>query len=161
MDIKELTLSSPALKDGDYIDDKFTGYGEDISPEFLISGVSKNAVSMILTLDDHDHPRIPDFNHWIAYNIKPTTKIPGSLPKGLKLSKPIQMMQGRAYGNYRYRGPKTPRGETHVYIFTLYTLDCVIDGDWLSNKKKILKASEGHILQKAELKVLYTPYRNK
>ncbi|MCQ2772831.1 MAG: YbhB/YbcL family Raf kinase inhibitor-like protein [Bacilli bacterium] len=152
-----LHLKSPNVKEGEYLDDRFTGYGANISPEFHISGIDRNAVSMILTLDDHDHPRIPDFNHWIAFNIKPVNKIPCSLPKGFSLTKPIQMNQGRAYGNYRYRGPKTPKGETHTYIFTLYTLDCRLDGNLMSNKRKIMASAEGHILQKAELKVLYSP----
>ena len=157
----ELKFSSPVLYEGNYIPVEYTGYGIDISPEFNIEGISEDAVSMIITLDDANHPRIKNFNHWIAYNIPPVSNIPSRLPKGAVVEEPIHMQQGRAYGNHKYRGPKTPYGETHVYVYNLYVLDCTLDAGWWSNKKKIMKLAEGHIIQSAKISCLFTPGEKK
>ena len=155
----ELKLTSPSFKEGEFIDKKFSGYGIDISPELNIENLSKDAVSLILTLDDADHPRIKNFNHWIAFNVDPVDKIPEHLPKGGCVKSPINMQQGMAYGNFRYRGPKTPKGETHHYVYTVYVLDIKIKANRFSNKKKIMKLAEGHIIQQASLTGLFTPNR--
>lgn len=157
----ELEFSSPNLKAGDFIPFEYTGYGIDISPEFHIKGISEDAVAMIITLDDADHPRIKNFNHWIAFNIPLVEIIPSRLPKGASIEEPIHMQQGRAYGNHKYRGPKTPYGETHVYVYNLYILDCKLETGRWSNKKKIMKLAEGHIIQSARISCLFTPGEKK
>lgn len=78
----EFEFSSPNLKAGDFIPFEYTGYGVDISPEFHIKGINEDAVTMIITLDDADHPRIKNFNHWIAFNIPPVEMIPSRLQTG-------------------------------------------------------------------------------
>lgn len=155
----ELKLLSPSFNDLDFLPDIFSGYGKDISPELHIEGIDPKAVSLVLTLDDADHPKIPNFNHWIAWNIGPVEVVPENLPKGFKNDKPIHIEQGCGYGWFRYRGPKTPKGETHIYVYTVYVLDIKLKASRFSNKKKILNLAEGHILQKAELRIRYTPNR--
>ena len=110
---------------------------------------------MVITLADLVHPIKPGFNHWIAWNITPSRTIPAGIPKVSLIDTPIHIEQGIAYGKHCYRGPKPPCNWNHEYLFTLFTLDCVLEADDKSRKEEILKKAEGHILQKAELRVRY------
>ena len=71
------------------IDDKkgflreFTGRGEDISPEFVISNLSHNAKTLMITLEDIFHP-IKNFTHWVIWNIPATNVVPKGIPRGKK-----------------------------------------------------------------------------
>jgi len=123
---------------------KYTGYGEDISPEFIIKNLSPCAKTIAITLEDLDHP-IKDFTHWVIWNI-PATKI---IKESISLDE--NMKQGIAYGWHRYAGPKPPKRKSHLYKFTLYTLDCEMNLSANIFKKTFLKKAEEHILQKGEV----------
>ncbi|HEY8499805.1 MAG TPA: hypothetical protein VIL89_04235 [Clostridia bacterium] len=73
-------------------------------------------------------------------------RIPGNLPKGAIIEKPLHAVQGRTYGKHCYRGPKPPFNCKHDYRFTVYVLDTTISIDVNSYKKDLLNAMEGHIL---------------
>lgn len=145
--MQELKVSSPAFEDNGWIPHCNSGYGEDISPELILEGIDENAVSMAITLDDAGHPLFPNFNHWVIWNLPPVNRIPGNLPKGAIIERPIHAVQGRAYGKHCYRGPKPPFNCKHDYRFTVYVLDTTISIDVNSHKKDLLNAMEGHILQ--------------
>ena len=51
-----------------------TGYGLDISPEFVVENLSPSAKTIAITLEDLSHP-IKDFTHWIVWNIPATNSI--------------------------------------------------------------------------------------
>lgn len=150
-----LKMTSPSFADGGWIPDRHAGYGEDQSPEFHIEGIDERAKTMVMTLDDLGHPLEPGYNHWIAWNIAPTERIPGGIAKGSIVESPIHIEQGIAYGKHCYRGPKPPFNWNHEYLFTLYTLDCTLEASERSRKEDILRFSQGHILQKAELRGRY------
>lgn len=156
--MKELKITSPAFESESWIPNCNSGYGEDLSPELHIDSIAENAVSLVITLDDLGHPIQPGYNHWVAWNIVPQEVIPGNLPKGAVIEKPIHMVQGLAYGKHCYRGPKPPFNWNHRYCFTVYTLDTMLSVDTNSNKADILKEIETHILQKASL---YGKYQRK
>ena len=63
----------------------------------------------------------------------------------------LDAVQGRAYGFHRYAGPKPPRGKRHVYRFTVYALDSVLNLGPGAGKRAFLRAAEGHVLQKGSL----------
>ena len=81
------------------IDDKkgflseYTGRGEDISPEFVISNLSANAKTLLITLEDMLHP-IKNFTHWIIWNIPASSVIPKGIKRG-------EYVQGIGYGMHR------------------------------------------------------------
>jgi Raf kinase inhibitor-like YbhB/YbcL family protein len=145
--MNQLTITSPAFEPGGWIPNRNSGYGEDISPELHIEGLSKSAVSLMITLDDMGHPIQPGYNHWIAWNLPPIKCIPEQLPKGTVCEQPIHMEQGLAYGRHCYRGPKPPFNWNHDYKFTVYALDTKLSISTDSDKQAVLKAAEGHILQ--------------
>ena len=150
-----LKITTPCFFEGGWIPDYNAGYGEDQSPEFHIEGMDEKAETMIITLDDLGHPLEPGYNHWIAWNIAPAECIPGSIPKGSVVEKPIYIEQGIAYGKHYYRGPKPPLNWNHEYKKKNNTLDCTLEANEKSKKEDILKLAEGHILQKAELRGRY------
>ena len=47
-------------------------------------------------------------------------------------------------------GPCPPMGEHH-YVFKIYALDTVLDTNPKMNKRKLLKAIEGHVLEQSQL----------
>lgn len=153
--MKELKITSEAFEDGGWIPLRYSGYGENISPEIIIEGILKSAVSMVITLDDLNHPLFSNFNHWIAWNLAPVNIIPESLPKGAIIDYPIHLEQGMAYGKHCYRGPKPPFNWKHDYLFTIYILDTKLNASTKSNKTTILKEMEGHILQKGTLRGMF------
>ena len=59
--------------------------------------------------------------------------------------------QGIAYGFHKYAGAKPPRFQKHNYRFTIYSLDDTLSLSSNIMKKKLLKAIEGHILQKGTI----------
>lgn len=128
----------------------YTGRGEDISPEFIIKNLSPKAVTFIVTLEDMNHP-IKRFTHWVIWNIPAADRIPKAIPRGKSAANLGNAVQGIGYGFHRYAGPKPPKGKSHKYLFTVYALDCTLDVKPFSSKRKVLKAADGHIIQKGEL----------
>lgn len=127
-----------------------TGRGKDESPEFKIMNLSPEAETPIITLEDVSHP-IKDFTHWVIWNIPATELVLGSIPAGKTVPTLGGARQGKAYGNHRYAGPKPPKGKTHEYRFTVYTLDCVLHAPNSSRKKKVLAEAAGHIVQQGSV----------
>lgn len=133
-------------KRGDFLI-KYTGYGEDISPEFFIKNLSPDVKTIAITLEDLDHP-IKNFTHWVIWNIPATEIIKESISSHKDIS---NIKQGIAYGWHRYAGPKPPKRKSHSYKFTLYSLDCEMNLSANIFKKTFLKKAEEHILQKGEI----------
>ncbi len=159
--MNDLKLTSPAFEQDGWIPNRHSGYGEDISPELHLDGLAENAASMIITLDDMGHPIEPGYNHWVVWNIPPVAVIPENLPKGSVCEQPFHIEQGLAYGKHCYRGPKPPFNWNHVYKFTVYTLDTILNVSMNSDKKAVLKAAEGHVLQTGILTGKYQRKHNK
>jgi Raf kinase inhibitor-like YbhB/YbcL family protein len=142
----KLIITSPAFDNGGLIPVKYTGYGDDISPELRLSQINPEAKSMAIIMDDMGHP-IPAYNHWVIWNIPVMRMFPANIPRGAHVSELGGAVQGRGYGKHRYRGPKPPFNWSHRYQFNVYTLDCLLDLRESSKKRNLLAAMEGHILQ--------------
>ena len=154
----ELKITSPSFEPEGWIPDCHSGFGEDISPELHIDGITADAVSMAVTMDDLGHPIQPGYRHWMAWNIPPMNILPEHLPKGAVIEQPFHMEQGLAYGKHCYRGPKPPFNWNHRYCFTVYVLDAMLTVSTDSDKAAVHKAMEGHVLQKG---CLYGKYQRK
>lgn len=148
-----MIVSSTAFENNGMIPQKHTGFGDDLSPELIITDVPKDAVSLAIILEDLDVPFRKAFTHWIIWNIPVTDVIPEGLPCGSMICEPISACQGVAWGKHRYRGPKQPffiRKE-HRYVFTVYALDYRLDISEQSRKKDLIDAMQGHIEAEARL----------
>lgn len=149
--MKELFIESSQFENEDWIPDDCAGYGKDESPELYVKGIPSETATLAIVMDDLDHPLQPGFNHWLAWNITPVSKIPGALPKGAVEDEPIHIEQGIAYGRHCYRGPKPPFNWKHRYRFTVYALNVKLQLTPESQKNDLLHAMDGHILAKGEL----------
>lgn len=148
--MESLRVKSKAFEEGSWIPVKYTARGTDISPDFEIMGIDPNAKSIAITLDDASHPIFPNYNHWIIWNIAIQSVIPEGISHG-KYVDSLGAIQGIAYGKNQYKGPKPPLKSIHTYVFTVYTLDCIIDLDASCRKREFLNKIDGHILQQATL----------
>lgn len=144
-----LSITSPAFRHNERIPPKYTCQGEDINPEYHISGVPKDAKSMVLINDDPDAP-VGTWDHWIIFNIAPTTTV---IPED---SVPLGAIQTKnSWERSDYGGPCPPSG-THRYFFKLYALDITLSLTSSATKHDVEKAMQGHIIEKAELIGLYS-----
>jgi len=146
--ISNMQLTSPSFNSNDFIPAKFTCDGLNINPKLKITGVPAEVESLVLIVDDPDASS-GDWVHWLVWNIDPTVAVieEGSLPVGV--------IQGRTdFGKNEYDGPCPPASRTgiHNYHFKLYALNVSFaDLSPNTDKQKILKLMEGHILGKTEL----------
>src|SRR5690554_4167401 len=108
---------------------------------------------LAIIMDDLDIPFIKAYNHWLIWNIPKVEIIPGDIPYGSPVSSFYDAVQGVAYGENRYRGPKQPFfvRNAHRYIFRFYALDCFLCLDSKAKKKDLLKAMHGHIIQQGSI----------
>lgn len=153
-----LTIESPAFANDTTIPKRFTGDGEDVSPELTWSGVPAGAKALALICDDPDAPTPQPWVHWLIYNIPAsTTGLPENISKAATLSVPEGAQQGKnSWGRIGYGGPAPPPGHgVHHYHFKLYALDTPLGVEPGLTKAELLSAMEGHILTQGELVGLY------
>ncbi|NHM16065.1 YbhB/YbcL family Raf kinase inhibitor-like protein [Eggerthellaceae bacterium zg-887] len=142
----ELQVTSSQFENEGWMPDSLAGYGEDRSPELFVNNIPEGTATLAIVMDDLDHPLEKGFNHWVAWNVTPSTRIPGSMPKGATLEAPIHIEQGIGYGKHGYRGPKPPFNWNHRYRFTVYALDAKLDISTDSKKETLMEAIESHVL---------------
>jgi len=140
-------LSSAFVQNGQ-IPSKYTCDGENISPPLSISNVPLEAVSLVIIMEDPDVPKHLKedgmWNHWIVFNIPPTTT---EVREG---ENPLGVVGRNTRGDNKYGGPCPPDRE-HRYFFKFYALDRLLDLDDSSTKFTLIKAMEGHIIEYTEL----------
>ena len=152
-----LVVTSPSFEDFGRIPKRHTGFAEDSSPEFQVSNIASQAVSLAVIMEDLDIPFTKAFPHWLIWNIPVMETIPERIPHGATVPSLGGARQGIAYGVHRYRGPKPPifiRGP-HRYRFFFYALDCLLELDSAGRKRELLQAMEGHILQRGHITGTY------
>lgn len=148
--ISKLIVTSPAFEQEGMIPIRYTGRGEDISPELHLSDIDDRAKSLAVIMDDLDHP-IPSYNHWLIWNLPVMQRIPENIPYGADVPGLGDAKQGRGYGKHRYRGPKPPFNWLHRYQYHVYVLDCIMELPATTRKRDLLAAMQGHILQEGAL----------
>ena len=155
-----LTLNSTAFGHEQPIPKQFTGDGEGISPPLVWSDPSPEARQFALICDDPDAPTPQPWVHWVLYNIsKEAHSLPAGLPRIGTLQQPSGAMQGcNSWGPkyLGYCGPAPPHGHgVHHYHFRIFALDTVLSLKPGVDKSTLLRAIDGHILDKGELIGLY------
>ncbi len=149
-----LTLTSRAFENGGFIPARYTADGANTNPPLTISGVPKNAVSLVLIIDDPDAATDPDgpgktFDHWVLFNIPPSyiNILENSVPKGAVVGL-------NSIGTNSYIGPAPPNG-VHKYRFKLFALDTRLDRPPQTTKEELEQAMAGHIIDQSELTSKY------
>ena len=148
-----LTIRSSAFANQARIPKRFTGDGEDLSPELSWAGVPDRAKELALICDDPDAPTPEPWVHWVIYKIPASaTGLREHIPTAGSLSEPVGALQGvNSWSEIGYRGPAPPRGHgVHHYHFKLFALDSALTVVAGADKKTLLTAMEGHIIAQAE-----------
>ena len=152
---KHLIMTITGFADGSDIPLKFTQAGSQISPEITWINTPAGTVTFLLHMHDMDFSRnhtTDDQLHWLVWNIPGTaTGLPESVPKGDQLQNGAYQIS--ASGPV-YRGPGAPASfPRHHYAFELFALDTKIDvqpgTDPFETRAEIMKAIQGHVLEKA------------
>lgn len=138
-------VTSPAFRHEGGIPAQYTCDGKNINPELNISYIPEGTKSMVVLVDDPDAPN-GTIDHWVVYNIEPTTKIRENSIPGT---------QGKNYDGYNYKGPCPPMG-MHRYFFKVYALDARLDLKPGATKKQVQDMMVDHILESAQLMGTYT-----
>jgi Raf kinase inhibitor-like YbhB/YbcL family protein len=128
---------------------RHTGYGDDASPELTLSGLSPDAQSIAVIMDDVDVPLVRVLNHWVIWNLPAESVIPGGIPFGETVDSLGGAVQGIGYGKHQYAGPKPPPflKNTHEYKFYVFALDSELTLGSGAGKEELLASMDGHILQ--------------
>lgn len=149
-----LKIHSPAFKNGEQIPLLYTRRGDGISPPLRISGVTGTGAtsgvkSLVLVMEDPDTP-IGTITHWLLWNIPPNTvAIPENFPEGASPELLKNACQGRNLRRiYGYLPPSpVPFTGIHHYRISIYALDVILTLSHRTNRKSLLKAIAGHVLQ--------------
>ena len=143
-----MEIKSPVFKDGERVPVKYTCEGPNVSPPLQFTDVPAEAKSLVLMVEDPDADAKP-WVHWLVFNIPPQS---GGFEENAIAD---GAQQGLCNGNtFGYEGPCPPENE-HTYLFKLYALDKVLDIVPESDRKKVLKEMEGHVVAEALLRGKY------
>lgn len=153
----EFKLLSKAFKNGELIPDIYsnTRLGKNVSPPLNWVNPPEQTKCFAIIVEDVDAPIVGIISHWILYNI-PFEK--RELEEGIPRQESFSdgTIQGKNFFNRNtYMGPSPPFG-THRYYFKIYALDAEIELEPKMSRKKLLKATEHHILRQAQLMGLYS-----
>lgn len=147
-------LLSTAFNHEGEIPELYTCKGKNVSPPLTWKNPPEGTKSFALIAEDTDTP-FGTITHWVLYNIPPDrAELEEAVPTQEQF--PDGTIQGKnGMRRNGYMGPCPPWGK-HRYYFTIYALDTVLKEDPDMNKKKLLKAVEGHILDKTDLMGYYS-----
>ncbi|MDR1057631.1 MAG: YbhB/YbcL family Raf kinase inhibitor-like protein [Coxiellaceae bacterium] len=145
-----MKITSTAFTEKGKIPSKYTCDGLNISPPIAWEGTPTNTKSFALIYDDPDAP-LGTWDHWILYNLPPTTN---SLPENATSLPPGTKIGLNSWPKAEYGGPCPPSGE-HRYIFHLYALDTILNLSGKVTSTILRQAMEKHILAEATITGLY------
>lgn len=149
-----ITITSTAFSAGGSIPVKFTGQGDDISPDLAWRDAPASLKSYALVCDDPDAPS-GTWVHWTMWNIPPSTT---SLPQGVPSDETLAdgAVQGMtSSGHSGYSGPMPPRGNAHHYYFRIYALDTVLSLPPSASRAELDRAMRGHVVSQGQLMGTY------
>ena len=144
-----MQVSSPMIRHGQPIPEKYTCEGEDINPQITVLGAPEKTKSFAVIVDDPDAGN-KTWNHWIMWDIPPEFS---SISEN---SVPVGAVQGKqSFGNYKYEGPCPPSGE-HRYFFKVFALNNMLKLPEDTSKTELLNYIDENLIEKAEFYGIYS-----
>jgi Raf kinase inhibitor-like YbhB/YbcL family protein len=159
-----MTLSSPDVQDGGILPDQFTSKAnvqgqppKAVSPALTWTGTPAGTQSFVLVMHDLDvliGKGTSDNLHWLAFNIPGTAK---SLPQGVPTTAtlPDGTIQPKNRTSYGFQGPGAPAPIYHHYVIELWALDSKLALTDTASREDVMKAMDGHVLDKGVLSVRF------
>jgi Raf kinase inhibitor-like YbhB/YbcL family protein len=151
-----IAITSPAFEQEGMIPEKYTQYGQNISPPLQWGKGPSGVKEWVLIVQDPDAPGDEPYLHWFVYRIPATTT---QLPEGAAgvagaSGNPgnSTLMQGKNYlGRIGYAGPKPPPGKAHRYFFQIFAVDT--PQEWPQGVERSVARGkfQGHVLSKGVL----------
>jgi Raf kinase inhibitor-like YbhB/YbcL family protein len=137
-----ITVSSPVFNLG-VIPRRYSCHGAE-SPPIFWSGAPQGTKSIALVVDDSDAPVAP-FVYWIVFDISPaaTDIQAGRLPPGAR-----QADNSRGQATF---DPPCPANGSHMYRFTVYALDTVLNERDGAGLELMLRAIARHAIARGRL----------
>ncbi len=111
-----------------------TGDGKDQSPKLELEGLSGEAVSMAVIMDDVDVPWAGSYTHWVIGDIPPQAVIPPSIPQEETVVSLGGAIQDMAYGKTNIEDRILLFG-AHRYQFHVFVLDAYANVNAASGKQ--------------------------
>lgn len=152
--VEKLDVTSGAFQEGAMIPKRYSGYGENISPDIKWSKPPIGTKCIAVICEDPDAVT-GTWTHWVIYNIPgKSAGLAEMVPPREAL--PDGTLQGvNDFKKIGYDGPHPPYG-THRYYFRVYALDTRISLDTNATKAELLHAMEGNILAEGSLMGRYS-----
>jgi Raf kinase inhibitor-like YbhB/YbcL family protein len=149
-----ITVTSTAFAASKPIPVKYTGQGEDVSPDLSWKDTPDGLVSFALVCEDPDAPA-GTWIHWTMWNIPAeSTGLAQDVPTSTSL--PDGSVQGvTSAGTSGYHGPMPPRGNAHRYYFRVYALDTMLSLSASANRVQLDAAMREHVLSQGQLMGTY------
>ena len=141
-----MEIKTASFQQGGAIPRKYTGEGDDISPELAWSGLPEGTRELALVCHDPDAPYLNGWVHWVVYKIPAASNgIPEGGAEGY--------LEGVTdFGRTGYGGPMPPVGHgPHHYFFWLYALDASLEAASGLTRAELLKKIEGHVIKQVRL----------
>jgi len=148
-----ITVQSRAFRANGVIPERYSDYGDGISPPLSLSGLPANTRAIVLVMEDPDAKSASPFVHWLAVLPPELTQIPEGVPP---TRSPRELSGGQQGNNSRrgigYFGPRPPAGDPpHRYYFQIFALDTTPDLPAGFDRRALLEAMQGHVLAKGTL----------
>lgn len=144
--LPNMQVTSNAFEDGGIIPIKYTSHGDNVQPNFTITGAPELTTSFAIIFHDIEVAiggGVGDVTHWLAWNIASTDIPEGSLPAGSVQGNNIR-------GQASYMGPGAPYPDRyHHYVFEFYALDDTLDLPEGASREQLIEAMDGHVVAKA------------
>lgn len=144
--LPNMQVTSNAFEDGGIIPIKYTSHGDNVQPNFTITGAPELTASFAIIFHDIEVAiggNTGDVTHWVAFNILSPTIPEGSLPAG-------SMQGNNIRGQANYMGSGAPYADRyHHYVFEFYALDDTLDLPEGASRDQVMEAMQGHVVGKA------------
>jgi Raf kinase inhibitor-like YbhB/YbcL family protein len=144
--LPNMQVKSKAFEDGGIIPLKFTSHGENVQPDFTITGAPETTVSYAIIFHDIEVAlggNTDDVTHWVAFNIPSPNIAEGSLPAGSVNGNNIR-------GQAAFMGSGAPlKDRFHHYVFEFYALNANLDLPEGASRADVMAAMQGKVVAKA------------
>jgi Raf kinase inhibitor-like YbhB/YbcL family protein len=144
--IVDMRVTSKAFEDGAIIPLKFTSHGDNVQPDFTITGAPAETVAYAVIMHDIEVAfggNTGDVTHWVAFNI-PSPNIPeGKLPEG-------SVYGANITGQPTFMGSGAPLPTRyHHYVWEWYALNAKLDLQTGASRDDVMAAMQGKVIGKA------------
>jgi Raf kinase inhibitor-like YbhB/YbcL family protein len=146
-----LSVTSPVFQANQFIPEKYTCRGENISPPLQFQAMPDNTKTLALSVFDPDAPA-GIWYHWIMINLPANST---GIAENLTVLPTGAEIFANSWGKKRYDGPCPPSG-THRYVFELFALDSKLSLPASASPREILQVIQQHQLAQAQLIGLYS-----